>query len=102
MVGGAETLLQGYAEQLHQRGYEVEVLTTCTPSLGAWENTLEPGLAVVRGLPVHRFPIDSFSGPRYWELVGKLRSTGYLTYRHQQELLANSLNSSELCAYLRE
>lgn len=101
MVGGAETLLQGYAEQLHEHGYLVEVLTTCTDQLGAWNNALPPGPDVVRGVPVRRFLTDIGNRRRYWQLAEELSSAGHLEYRKQRALLHESLNSAELISYLQ-
>jgi glycosyltransferase involved in cell wall biosynthesis len=101
MVGGAETLLQGYAEQLAEHGYSVEVLTTCADQLGEWKNALDPGEVTIRGVHARRFPIDMTDLKRYWQLADELNQTGRLDYRKQQALLRASLDSAALSAELR-
>lgn len=100
MVGGAETLLQGYAEQLCARGYHIDVLTTCADQLGAWKNVLEPGEETIRGVLVRRFALDLTDQQRYWRLANELSGTGRLDYRQQLMLLQAGLNSTDLCDYL--
>jgi glycosyltransferase involved in cell wall biosynthesis len=100
MVGGAETLLQGYAEQLAERGYPVEVFTTCADQLGAWENALQPGEETIRGVRVRRFPIDVTDPKHYWRLAEELSRAGRLDYGDQLTLLRASLNSAALCGAL--
>lgn len=101
MVGGAEALLQGYAEQLVQRGHAVEVLTTCADRLDRWQNALAPGQEQIRGVQVRRFALDRADPQRYWHLANELSHTGTLDYRKQQALLRAGLNSAALCAYVQ-
>lgn len=101
MIGGAETLLQGYAEQLCARGHHVDVLTTCADQLGAWKNALEAGEEHIRGVLVRRFALDASDQQRYWRLANELSRMGTLDYRKQQALLQAGLNSTELCGYLQ-
>ena len=101
MIGGAETLVQGYAEQLSARGYSIEVLTTCADQLGAPKNALAPGEDLIRGVRVRRFPLDAADPSRYWRLANQLSRAGTLEYRQQRALLQAGLNSAELCDYLQ-
>lgn len=56
--GGAEHAAREVAERLAQRGHEVEVLTTTARSYVDWSGDLAPGTEVVRGVTVHRLPVD--------------------------------------------
>lgn len=58
--GGAEAECRRTAENLVQRGTEVEVLTTCLKSLEAgWDRDHhQPGTVEINGVPVTRFPVD--------------------------------------------
>jgi glycosyltransferase involved in cell wall biosynthesis len=59
--GGAEAEARRTAEHLHAAGFDVEVWTTCVRDLYSdWsKNQHRPGLHVVNGVPVHRFPVKS-------------------------------------------
>src|SRR4029453_7109428 len=57
IVGGAETLVRGLAEHLAAAGSKVEVLTTCAPDHLTWKNAVRPGVSLVRGVVVRRFPL---------------------------------------------
>ena len=54
--GGAELHARYIAEHL-ARHHDVEVLTTCARDYITWRNALEPGLELINGVPVRRFPI---------------------------------------------
>ncbi len=100
MIGGAEMLLKGYAEQLQARGHDVEVLTTCVRRHFPVVNEFAPGAVTVDGVRVRRFRADFSVVERFSVLHHKLQTTT-LSYREVQQLLANQLTSSELCDYLR-
>jgi len=55
IVGGAETLARAVTERLAER-MDVEVATTTALDYWTWANHYPPGDALVRGVPVHRFP----------------------------------------------
>lgn len=57
VVGGAETLIRGYAEKILSEFAEVSVATTCARSVETWENELPEGVHSASGVPVHRFPV---------------------------------------------
>lgn len=68
VVGGAETACRLFAEQLVNRGHEVDVLTSCALSYVDWADAFEPGKSTLNGVRVHRLPVVqprdpvSFSG----------------------------------------
>jgi glycosyltransferase involved in cell wall biosynthesis len=51
-------LAQGVAERLAASGDEVSVLTTCARDHFTWANHYRPGRETIRGVTVHRFPVD--------------------------------------------
>lgn len=56
IVGGAETLARGFAEQVALRNWEVEVWTTCAQSHYTWENVFPSGLTEENNVKIRRFP----------------------------------------------
>jgi glycosyltransferase involved in cell wall biosynthesis len=55
--GGAELLGRELATRLAGRGHDVHVATTCARSYADWADEYEPGLSIVDGVSVHRFPV---------------------------------------------
>ena len=69
VVGGTEHWLQMLAEHLiAERGWEVEVFTTCATSAVTWEDELEPGTSTLNGVTVHRHRSVSGRDPAYGAL----------------------------------
>lgn len=56
VIGGAEMAVAEMARGLADRGWEVEVLTTCARDHFSWSNEYEPGVYSSDGLTVRRFP----------------------------------------------
>ena len=74
IVGGAETGARMLAEHLvADRGWEVEVLTTCARDAITWEDELPAGRTVVNGVRVHRIESEAGRDPRFHPLWGRLR-----------------------------
>ncbi len=59
IAGGAETLAGALARQLHLRGDDVEIWTTCARDNRTWENEYPEGDTEEFGLRVRRFPVDA-------------------------------------------
>jgi len=57
VAGGSEAHARGLALEL-AKGHEVEILTTCARDYLSWRNEFEPGLSLVDGLPVTRYPVS--------------------------------------------
>ncbi|MEE2637435.1 MAG: glycosyltransferase family 4 protein [Acidobacteriota bacterium] len=55
--GGAELHARYVAEHL-ARHVDVEVLTSCATDYITWKNELAPGIEMVHGVPVRRFPVS--------------------------------------------
>lgn len=62
IVGGAEIVLRRMAMGLRERGWDVEVLTTCATDHHTFANVLPAGETVEDGLRVHRFPVEPGGG----------------------------------------
>ena len=61
--GGAEQHARYVAEHLAKH-VQVEVLTTCAHrDYISWKNEFPPGLEVIHGIPVHRFPVSIERNP---------------------------------------
>ena len=74
VVGGAETGARMLAEHLvADRGWDVEVLTTCARDAITWEDELAAGTTVVNGVRVHRVESEAGRDPRFHPLWGRLR-----------------------------
>lgn len=56
VVGGSESVLREAAQGLVERGWEVDILTTCAVDHHTWANAHEPGEFVEEGVHVRRFP----------------------------------------------
>lgn len=56
VVGGSESVLREAAQGLVERGWDVDILTTCAIDHHTWTNAHEPGTFVEEGVRVRRFP----------------------------------------------
>lgn len=56
VVGGSESVLREAAQGLVERGWDVDILTTCAIDHHTWANAHAPGSFVEEGVRVHRFP----------------------------------------------
>lgn len=103
-AGGAEVATRSLAEQLAQRGYDVEVLTTCcrVPFDNWWRNTLPAGVEELNGVAVRRFPVNTSGEDRYHEMNARVIHGQEMTASHQRQFVDHTINSAALVAYLRE
>lgn len=102
VLGGAEGGMRGWAEQLVSRGYRVEVLTTCVKNMARWENHYPPGMEIINGVPVHRFPMDPINMRLFHDIHERVIRGDYVRYQDEQQLMQNNLQSSQLIDYLRQ
>src|SRR5579859_7728910 len=100
VVGGAERLIRDYAEQLAQRGYPVEVFTTCTNDMLEWNNYYPPGQIVINGVPVHRFTTDQADIGMVHRIAHKAHAGQVVSYQDQIEFVRQSVNSQALYQHL--
>jgi glycosyltransferase involved in cell wall biosynthesis len=71
--GGAETGARMFAEHLvADRGYEVDVLTSCAIDALTWRDELPPGVTVEQGVRVHRVASEDGRGEGFHPLSGRL------------------------------
>lgn len=101
--GGAEVAIRLYAEQLDQRGFDVEILTSCCrgPYESWWKNTLPEGRDQINGITVRRFPIDP-QGEAVLSRLDARRSKGEtLDDASQREYVRHMFNSPTLIEYAR-
>jgi glycosyltransferase involved in cell wall biosynthesis len=102
VVGGAERLVRGMAEELHRRGHSVEVLTTCTNNMVEWNNHYMPGETAINGVPVRRFQVDELDMGQVYRTLGKAMSGEPVPYGEQRDFIRQSINSQALYHYLRD
>jgi glycosyltransferase involved in cell wall biosynthesis len=65
VVGGAETVLRQAAERLAERGWEVDILTTCVRDHYTWANAYPEGTTRDRDLTIRRFPVVHGNDPTF-------------------------------------
>lgn len=101
VVGGAETVFRELSHGLAERGWDVEVLTTCARDHFTWENTEPPGLSEVDGITVHRFPAV-VSTPRRERAAyeAAIHDGAPLTIHDQQRWMNDDLRVPELFHHL--
>ena len=104
-VGGAETLVRLFAEQLVSRQLaKVTVLTTCASRLDFWANDLTPGPSELGDVNVLRFPIDHVRRNQMrWLHLHNLVITGaYLSPAEQFEWVDQHYHAPELYWHLHQ
>jgi glycosyltransferase involved in cell wall biosynthesis len=74
VVGGTEHWLRALCEHLvADRGWSVEVFTTCAESATTWADEYRPGTTVEAGVTVHRYRSESGRDARYLHQLERLR-----------------------------
>ena len=102
ILGGAERMIRGWAEELARRGYRTEVLTTCTASMSDWSNYYQPGVEEINGITVRRFRTDRVDPGAFHHVLARANRGEQITYGDEQEFARNDLQSSSLNQYLRD
>jgi glycosyltransferase involved in cell wall biosynthesis len=101
VLGGAEAALREMAEGLQQRGYSVEVLTTCARNHFTWANELPAGETALNGVPVRRFPtVTSHNRSARNELDAAVSAGRELTMEQQQRWVNGLFRVPDLFHYL--
>ena len=101
-AGGAENLMQQWAEKLAARGHRVEVLTTCAKSHFTWENHFPPGPGMVGEVRVTRFPVnarDTVVHQQVQDMIGRAED---LTLAEEEAWLDHGVTSDGLIRHLEE
>ncbi len=101
VVGGAENLVRHLAEELHDRGWPVEVLTTCARDHYTWNNVYPEGEDLVRNVPVRRFPAATNQhDPKIQKYHQTLLLGKELSQKKQVEWISNTVTSPGLLDYI--
>jgi glycosyltransferase involved in cell wall biosynthesis len=100
IVGGAETLVRGLAEHLAAAGSTVEVLTTCARDHLTWKNAVRPGVSLVRGVVVRRFPLRPRDERRHSWLQQRILRGGRLRPEEERRWVEASVTCPDLFTYL--
>jgi glycosyltransferase involved in cell wall biosynthesis len=101
-AGGAEILIQSWAERMRQRGHHSEVLTTCARDHITWENEFKEGTEDINGITVRRFPVNSRDPEKQEFYQNKINSGRKLTRPEEEEWIKAGANSDSLCEYIRD
>lgn len=103
-AGGAERAARTLAIALQRRGWEIEVLTTCSADLfGDWtEDGFPPGLDECEGLAVRRFPLDRDRIERYRAAVAEWTSGAEVSREAMYDFFSCGIGSDALVAYVGE
>jgi len=100
--GGAETLCRRLAENLVQRGVEVEVLTTTLRDLASdWShNYHEQGTYLINGVTVRRFLVRPVDTDLFVPINRKLMAGDPVTLEEEIDYMNNAVNSDALFEYI--
>lgn len=96
VLGGAESGIRSWAEQLAARGYAVEALTTTTLDVADWGDALLPGVEQLNGVTVRRFATAPVDAAVFHAMLQRVNSGQRLRYDQERALMANNLRSYEL------
>jgi glycosyltransferase involved in cell wall biosynthesis len=102
VLGGAESQARGFAEAAVQRGWEVEVWTTCARSHYTWENVYPVGQEMLRGVLIRRFPVTSWDPDCQAKLNLKMAIQGYLSVNDQYAWLESGAHSTPLYQHVAQ
>ena len=101
-AGGAEVLIQSWAERMQQRGHHSEVLTTCARNHFTWENEYPPGIELIHEVPVRRFLINDRNPKRQLALQDRIMKGQKLKLEEEEDWINAGANSDSLCQYIRD
>lgn len=101
ITGGAEIVQREIAFLLRDRGWDVEILTTCARDHFTWANEYPAGLSVDDGIPVRRFPaVVSTSRAERALFERTILNGGRLTLAEQHRWINDDVRVPELFHYL--
>ena len=101
--GGAEAECRRTVENLHQRGIDVEVWTTCVRDFeGDWSrNHYRAGDYQVEGVPVKRFAVSSRNGTLFGRLNQQIMNGEPLSREEEKLFFEHMINSPGLYQHIR-
>ncbi len=97
MIGGAELVLREVAHGLADRGWQVDILTTCARDHHTWANHYPAGTSTDGKVTIERFPVvlDTDGAARH-ELIQTLQRGETPTLREQEAWMNDGLRVPEL------
>jgi glycosyltransferase involved in cell wall biosynthesis len=101
IVGGAEIVLAAMGAGLQERGWDVEILTTCATDHHTWVDVLPPGESVESGLRVRRFPAVNDRVDEHRALEQRILDGERLGPAEQRRWLDSGMRVPALLGYLR-
>jgi glycosyltransferase involved in cell wall biosynthesis len=97
VVGGAELVLRQVARGLTERGWQVEVLTTCALDHHSWANHFPAGVSDDDGVTLRRFPVvHDTTGAARAELTRLVARGDQPTLAQQEAWMNDGLRVPEL------
>ena len=107
VIGGAEAVIAELAAGLAERGWSVEILTTCARDHVTWANEYEPGITVeTHGgaeVVVRRFPTVTDTKGKHRQVIGNRILMGeHVSIADQQLWVNDSLRVPELWHYVSD
>jgi glycosyltransferase involved in cell wall biosynthesis len=100
LIGGAEIVMREMAGGLRDRGWDVEILTTCARDHFTWANEIPPGVSEEDGLLVRRFPVVYDSAAERAGHERAILAGEHLTIEAQQRWMNSGMRVPELYHYL--
>lgn len=102
VLGGAESGIRSWAEQLAARGHTVEALTTATVDMGEWRDHVPPGVEELNGVTVRRFSTTKVDMATFHTLLQRANKGERLRSYEEERFMANNLRSADLERYVAE
>ncbi len=101
--GGAESEYRGLTKALHNRGTEVEILTTCVEKfMSDWStNFYKEGLYDYKGIPIKRFKVRKRDTKRFDEVNYKLMNNIDITLEEEKTYFDEMIYSQGLFDYIK-
>ncbi|MCB9422039.1 MAG: glycosyltransferase family 4 protein [Ardenticatenaceae bacterium] len=102
--GGAEAETRKTASQLHQAGYDVEILTTCIRDFHAdWAtNYHKPGFSVEDELVVRRFRVEKRDQQTFDQINFKLMQGHFISLAEEEIFNNEMIHCPDLYAFISE
>lgn len=102
VLGGAESGIRGWAEQLAARGYAVEALTTTTIDMTSWGDHMSPGVEHLNGVTVRRFRTSTFDDQPFHALRLKVDRGERPRFGEEERFMESNLRSIDLERFIAE
>lgn len=102
--GGAEMEARGCITDLHRKGVNVEMLTTCVKEFTAnWNEDYYPeGTEIMNGIPIRHFKVRKRNEDRFNSVNIKFMNNDPVTSLEEKYFLEENVNSYDLYDYMDE